>query len=127
VAFNAWRVILSLAKHANRNTCYGVDFIERGGLTILSLRNQVWSVGGFDSPVVGYRFLESLEDEAFSLLQVISCRSQMFLSNVWCRLKRWRMLELSWKRFIFRLTANIAELEADQLCPLGCGPERAEP
>jgi hypothetical protein len=31
------------------------------------------------------------------------------------------------ERFIFRRTANSAELQADQQCPLGCSPQRAEP
>jgi len=34
---------------------------------------------------------------------------------------------LGWKRFIFRHGANNAELQADQQCPLGCSPYRAEP
>ena len=71
VAFHARRVVLSLANYADRNTGDGCDGFERGRIAILSLHNQVRSAGGFDFPIVGHRFLESLEDKELSV-QVIS-------------------------------------------------------
>jgi hypothetical protein len=63
VAIYAWWNVLSVAASASGNTGYDDYSIERFGLVVLQLRDTVWGAVVFDSPLMGSRFLEGLEDD----------------------------------------------------------------
>jgi len=62
LAFHAGGVVLSVAASATWHTRHDVDSVERGRLTVLSLRNPVGSALGSNPCYVDYRCLEGVEN-----------------------------------------------------------------